>query len=215
MSDDQKLWGKVRDYSGGSLQVNQPEIIGSYVFDQEFLSSCRDTVLSLSRRPEGSSLEELKCRLGISPAATREMLKYFSGLDHGVVIRGIFYSGKGFRERKLSSFQQNILKQLRESGRLGLDPFIMKIDGARTALEQLVACKTAIQLDENLFWGIEILEEVRSEILTAWPSGSRLTIEMVRNLTGLSRRYILPLFHLMEEENILIREESERIILPR
>ena len=46
-----------------------------------------------------------------------------------------------------------------------------------------------------------------------WPSGARLDVAAIKELTGLSRKYVIPLLEYLDREKVTRRSGADRVVL--
>ena len=56
-------------------------------------------------------------------------------------------------------------------------------------------------------------EELKAEVRRRWPSGSRLDVSALKELTGLSRKYVIPLLEYLDREKVTRRSGPDRVVL--
>jgi selenocysteine-specific elongation factor len=59
----------------------------------------------------------------------------------------------------------------------------------------------------------ERVDALKAEVRRRWPSGSRLDVAAVKELTGLSRKYVIPLLEYLDREKVTRRSGADRIVL--
>jgi selenocysteine-specific elongation factor len=57
------------------------------------------------------------------------------------------------------------------------------------------------------------LEGLKSEVRRRWPPGSRLDVAGVKDLTGLSRKFVIPLLEYLDRERVTRRAGADRVVL--
>jgi len=87
----------------------------------------------------------------------------------------------------------------------------------RGALERmarlLVGSGELQRLGEGLLLHRQRLDELKAEIRQRWPPGSRLDVAGFKELTGLSRKYVIPLLEFMDRERVTRRSGNDRVVL--
>jgi selenocysteine-specific elongation factor len=58
------------------------------------------------------------------------------------------------------------------------------------------------------------LQELAREVRTRWPPGSRLDVGGFKELTGLTRKFVIPLLEYLDRQRVTRRAGSERFVLP-
>jgi selenocysteine-specific elongation factor len=59
----------------------------------------------------------------------------------------------------------------------------------------------------------EQLESLRGQVRERWPPGSRLDVAAFKEMTGLSRKYVIPLLEYLDRERITRRSGNDRVVL--
>jgi selenocysteine-specific elongation factor len=57
------------------------------------------------------------------------------------------------------------------------------------------------------------LESLKAEVRQRWPPGSRLDVAAFKELTGLSRKYVIPLLEYLDRERVTRRSGNDRLML--
>jgi len=57
------------------------------------------------------------------------------------------------------------------------------------------------------------VEELKTEVRRRWPSGTRLDVSALKELTGLSRKYVIPLLEYLDREKVTRRSGADRVVL--
>lgn len=81
------------------------------------------------------------------------------------------------------------------------------------AVRVLVQERAAERLGSGLLVGRAALETFRGEARSRFKSGARLDVAEVKELTGLSRKYVIPLLEWLDRERVTRRVGAERIVL--
>jgi selenocysteine-specific elongation factor len=143
--------------------------------------------------------------------------------DQGkVAIQGESVSLKG-REVRLSSEEaaakEEIARRFELAGleapdipdvvaKARLDP-----ERAEKLLRMLVKERTLVKITEGLILHQRALDQLRSQLAEKKAKGNRLSVPEFKNLTGLSRKYAIPLLEYLDRARVTRREGDERIIL--
>jgi selenocysteine-specific elongation factor len=76
----------------------------------------------------------------------------------------------------------------------------------------LVAEGELRRVGEALVLG-EALEALKADVRRRWPSGSRLDVGEFKKLTGLSRKYVIPLLEYLDREKVTRRSGADRVVM--
>jgi selenocysteine-specific elongation factor len=69
------------------------------------------------------------------------------------------------------------------------------------------------RVGERLLVHREHLEALRQEVRRRWPAGSKLEVGALKELTGLSRKHVIPLLEYLDRERVTRRAGNDRIVL--
>lgn len=91
----------------------------------------------------------------------------------------------------------------------------LKIDRARAEkiLQILLKEKALIKVSENLIFHRAALEKLRAMLAERKAKSNRINVAVFKEMTGLSRKYAIPLLEYLDRERVTRREGEERIIL--
>ena len=59
----------------------------------------------------------------------------------------------------------------------------------------------------------EHLESLKGQVRERWPPGSRLDVPTFKEMTGLSRKYVIPLLEYLDRERVTRRSGNDRVVL--
>jgi selenocysteine-specific elongation factor len=91
----------------------------------------------------------------------------------------------------------------------------LKIDHARAAkiLQLLLKEKVLVKVAEDLIFHSEALAGLREMLARQKAKSDRINVGVFKELTGLSRKYAIPLLEYLDRERVTRRQGDERIIL--
>jgi selenocysteine-specific elongation factor len=91
----------------------------------------------------------------------------------------------------------------------------LRIDRARSEklLQILLKEKTLVKVTEDLIFHQTALLKLREMIVQRKAQNNRLNVGVFKEITGLSRKYAIPLLEYLDRERVTRREGDERIIL--
>lgn len=123
-------------------------------------------------------------------------------------------------EVRLTSEEQEarrrILGVCQAAGLQGLDPAAADTGMDRRLVERvagvLVAEGTLGRVGDLLVHG-DHLAALKDEVRRRWPPGSRLDVASFKDLTGLSRKFVIPLLEFLDRERVTRRAGNDRLVL--
>jgi selenocysteine-specific elongation factor len=65
----------------------------------------------------------------------------------------------------------------------------------------------------GLFVRRDRLEALKRDVRARWPAGSRIEVGAFKDLTRLSRKYVIPLLEYLDRERVTRRAGNDRIVL--
>jgi selenocysteine-specific elongation factor len=77
----------------------------------------------------------------------------------------------------------------------------------------LVSGRILDRVGDDLLVLHERLETLKRTVRESWPAGSKLEVSAFKQLTGLSRKYVIPLLEYLDRERVTRRAGSDRIVL--
>ena len=84
-------------------------------------------------------------------------------------------------------------------------------------LERVVRVLVAERVLERVGAGLFVLrshlEALRRHVRERWPAGSKIEVGALKDLTGLSRKYVIPLLEYLDREKITRRSGNDRVVL--
>lgn len=91
----------------------------------------------------------------------------------------------------------------------------LKIDRARSEkiLQMLLKEKVLVKVAENLIFHESALNKLREMLLRQKSTNNRINVGIFKDLTGLTRKYAIPLLEYLDRERVTRRQGDERIIL--
>jgi selenocysteine-specific elongation factor len=111
-----------------------------------------------------------------------------------------------------------LLREALAAGLAGLDPDTLagRLRGQPAVLEGV----TRVLVDEGALRRVggflvhhAALEELMAEVRQRWPPGSRLDVAGFKELTGLTRKFVIPLLEFLDRERVTRRAGNDRLVL--
>ena len=69
------------------------------------------------------------------------------------------------------------------------------------------------RVGEGLLVHHEHAEALKEQVRERWPPGSRLDVAAIKEMTGLSRKYVIPLLEYLDREKVTRRSGKDRVVL--
>jgi selenocysteine-specific elongation factor len=90
------------------------------------------------------------------------------------------------------------------------------LDGPPGLLEKMaraLAGEGALRRVGDAFVDSASLDALQAEVRRRWPPGSRLDVAGFKDLTGLSRKFVIPLLEYLDRERVTRRTGADRFVL--
>jgi selenocysteine-specific elongation factor len=92
--------------------------------------------------------------------------------------------------------------------RTGRDPRLLE-----RVVRVLLAERALDRVGTGLFVRRDRLEALKRDVRARWPAGSRIEVGAFKDLTRLSRKYVIPLLEYLDRERVTRRAGNDRIVL--
>lgn len=212
--------------SGSVLQVARDP--GIYIGREGFATLCTmlaaelDTFLHNNPLKEGISKEELKSRM-----PSRSDTRFFSHCILALEKQGVLTAERDLvkpanRKGNTATGHDDVLLRLAgELARSGFEPpspkelsvaLLLPEKSVLERLNILVRDGRALKIKSDLFYAPESLESIREKVVMQLERTGEITTGDFRELTGLSRKYMIPLLEYFDEQKLTIRVGDRRIL---
>lgn len=178
----------------------------------------------------GLSKEDLRGRMATRVAGTAHLpsVTLFNGVLQGlaaqkrVQVRGetLLLAGRGIQLTPEESAAKEQISRAFEKTGLAVPSAKevlegLRIDRARAEklLRILLKDGTLVKVTEDLIFHAAALAALRETVARRKTQSNRLNVAVFKELTGLSRKYAIPLLEYLDRERVTRREGDERIIL--
>ena len=174
----------------------------------------------------GMSKEELKSKFPVQAAdklfsaVMNQMLKTHTIVQEGEVVKlaghkvSLGFDQESIKKKVLDIYQNSGLtppyfKEVTKT--LDVDPVV-----AKDVLMLLVNEGTMIKAKEELFFHVEPFEDLKKRLVDFLMANEEITTPQFKEMTGASRKYIIPLLEYLDARNITIRVgDSRKLRNPR
>ncbi len=195
-----------------------------FLKDEEFEGSIKKGTIRVMDREYNSVMNKIikqsKASGGVEFSRLKKSVKASAELFH-TVVNSLVEDGSVFKEEDylvfsgevsdsyLSPLAKEGYKLIVEAGNSGLSSRDIKNYGMINCFKEIKRMHLVHLLDEDLYFSLEAFKILLKRVFDEKVIGDRLSIQDVRDNTGLSRRYILSLLIYLEENNYLNREFND------
>ena len=208
----------VMSVNGYSLASgNMPEYavkLANYFVKKDYLKESTERIKKLIEvKKDGFSFEDIKNYLNIETSFTKPFIDYL--LENKIIMSLDNNIYKKYVDTvQLTNSQKILIDKLKKEDLNGLDEKIIKtINNGIKDIKTLTALKYATYLDEGLYYHTEVYNRVKSLIMKNTKKNDVITIALVKERTGLSRKYTIPILNALEREKLVKRQGNDRIVL--
>ena len=205
----------VNGYSLASGNVPEYAIkINNYFVKKDYLKESAERIKKLIEiKKEGFSFEDIKNYLNIESSFTKSFIDYL--LENKIIMSLDNNIYKKYVDTvELTNSQKMLIERLKKEDLNGLDEKVIKtLNNGIKDIKTLTALKYAAYLDEGLYYHTEVYNRVKSLIMKNTKKNDIITIALVKERTGLSRKYTIPILNALEREKLVKRQGNDRIVL--
>lgn len=187
--------------------------LSNYFVKKDYLNSLTERLKTLiENKKEGITFDDIRNYLNTDNAFTKIFIDY--SIQNKIIMPFNNIYKKYNQEINLNNSQKALLERLKKEDLNGLDEkTIRTFTNGLKDIKVLTASKQAMYLDEGIYYHINVYNRIKNLILKNTKSNDIITIASVRDKTGLSRKYVLPILNALEREKLVKRQGSERIVL--
>ena len=174
--------------------------------------SWKNKIMNIAKsRNAGFTAEEIE----LNPLPLKAKVAILNHLcDEGILsLGGRIYIEKGKGKESLNPIARSILQAAKDTGEKGVDVSRLNVPQCKSQVRDLVKMGLLICIEDYLYYHKEVFDAIVEKILKGHKKGDRISIADVRDATGLSRKYIIPILNITEKMKILKRDGNDRIVL--
>ena len=169
----------------------------------------------------GMGKEELRERTGAAPEVFEALLRQLVA-DKKIEIAGevVRAAGRGVAMKDEEAASQRQIEQAFATAGLKVpalkDVLVgLKVDRARAQkiVTLLLRDKVLVKLSDDLVFHRDALDSLRKQVAAQKPKSPKIDVAKFKDLTGVSRKYAIPLLEWLDRERVTRRVGDERIIL--
>ncbi|MCX8125039.1 MAG: SelB C-terminal domain-containing protein [Spirochaetes bacterium] len=112
-------------------------------------------------------------------------------------------------KEEIGDSEKEFLLQVLKKGIEGINP--KDFPHNKNIIDPLIKTGHLIVIDRELLWHKEVFSDYCSRIMAHFAANKELTVQQAKELTGLSRKYVIPLLNAMEQKNLLKRYGDVRM----
>lgn len=187
--------------------------ISNFFVKKDYLNYILENTKKLiDSKKEGISFEDIRNNFNIDNDFTKVFIDYLIQIKMIMPFNSIY---KKYNQNvELNSSQKKLLEKLKKEDLNGLEERVIKsfTNGIKD-IKVLSALKFAIYLEEGIYYHIDTYNRIKNLIMKDVKSKDIISISFVREKTGLSRKYIIPILNALEREKLLKRQGNNREVI--
>ena len=178
---------------------------GGMILDSAFHARAMKEIAAAIAESTGLNLAELAGKTGIDQEIIRLLLPGVMNAEPIVEKDGRYFSGSAVTEETLPPDRKKALASLAAAGREGLELTRIEDERQKAAVKDLIRLGFAVSLDGNIILHRDEYGALKKAVLALLEGRDRISIPEVRDATGLSRKYLIPLLNRVETDGLIKR----------
>ncbi|GAB4220600.1 MAG: selenocysteine-specific translation elongation factor [Spirochaetota bacterium] len=172
---------------------SQVTIIGNYIST----TSHHDTTVNIVKQECTSDITEQEL--------SQKLLLPYDVVHHIVTHHDLLKQKKD----EIGDSEREFLQQVLQKGIEGINP--KDFPRHRNIIDKLIKTEHLVVIDKELIWHSDVFTQYTHRIMAHFEKNKELTIQQAKEITGLSRKYMIPLLNAMEQKNLIKRYGDVRI----
>ncbi len=153
----------------------------------------------------GLNASELADKTGIALDVVKLLLPAVVHSSPVVEKEGRYFSGASITADTLPPDKKKTLDSLAAAGKEGMELERLADEKVKSAVRDLLRLGFAISLDGDIVYHRDTYEALKTSVIALFDGKDKISIPEVRDATGLSRKYIIPLLNRIETDGLIRR----------
>lgn len=184
--------------------------IGDSLLDSGFYSNAKKDMVDVIRSTIGLNIKEIADRCRIDTDTGKMLMPEVLRENKIVEKDNRYFAGDSITVDRLPPDRQDLLSQILKRGSEGMELSRVQ-DDLKKKISELMKLGFIISLDGNILYHIDTYEEFKSRVLNLFKDKDKISIADAKEVTHLSRKYIIPLLNKIEGEGLVKRVGDFRI----
>ncbi len=126
-------------------------------------------------------------------------------VNHIVQEYNILHKGK----KEIGDSEKQFLQIVFKKGIEGINP--KDFPRHKNMINALIKGNYLVVIDKEIVWHRDVFSQYSDKLMAHFQSNKELTIQQAKEITGLSRKYMIPLLNTMEQKNLIKRYGDVRV----
>ncbi|MBN2041156.1 MAG: selenocysteine-specific translation elongation factor [Spirochaetes bacterium] len=185
--------------------------IDDFIAETSFYEKAKKKIAGTISTNTGLNIKEISDSAEIDLNIAKLLIVEILNENSIVEKDGKYFTGDSISEDSLPENKKKALENLFKRGIEGLELDKIRDDSLKKNIKEMIRLGFAISLDGSIIYHYKIYDELKSKILDLFNSLERITIADVREVTSLSRKYLIPLLNRIENDGLIKRLGDFRI----
>ncbi len=192
------------------LQKKSIVRVGDYLLDNAFFVEAKEGMVGAIFKSIGLNIKEIadNCRLDVE--ICKVLIQDVVRENQIIEKDNRYFAGDAVTVDALSDEKKDLLERVYKSGGNGIE--LNKVEDAlKRKIGELIKLGFIVSLDGNIVYHSETYEDLKSRVMNLFNEKDTITIPEAKEVTSLSRKYIIPLINKIESEGLIKRVGDFRV----
>lgn len=185
--------------------------IDDFIMDKKFYDNVRSIITDIINDNIGLNIKEISDLSNTGMEVCGLILNDITADSIAVEKDGRYFSGRSITTDTLSNDMRKALSLVGDHGKDGIEIDKIKDEKIRKNIKELIKLGFLISLDGNIIYHNEVYDKLKKDVMKLFDKHDKITIAEVREITELSRKYLIPLLNRIESDGLLKRIGDFRI----
>lgn len=184
--------------------------VGDYLLDNAFFVEAKRDMVDAISQNIGLNIKEIADNCGLDVEICKVLIQDVVRENQIVEKDNRYFAGDSVTVDTLSDERRDLLERVYKSGGNGVE--LNKVDDAlKRKIGELIKLGFIVSLDGNIVYHSETYEELKARVMNLFDEKDKITIPEAKEVTSLSRKYIIPLLNKIESEGLIKRVGDFRV----
>ncbi len=187
------------------------EVIDNYYIERDFHEASKKGILDIIQKSVGMNLKEISDSTSIEFELCTIMMPEILNNNRIVERDGRYFTGDSITIEALSDDKKKLLSDILGKSSAGVEIGKLDDDSVKKKVKELIRLGFLVSLDGNIIYHTEIYEELKLKIMEFISGRDNITIPEAKEVTSLSRKFIIPLLNRIEGDGLIKRIGDVRV----
>jgi selenocysteine-specific elongation factor len=184
--------------------------VGDYLLDHAFFIEAKRDIVDAISQNIGLNIKEIADNCGLDVEICKVLIQDVVRENQIIEKDNRYFAGDAVTVDTLSDDRKDLLERIYKSSGNGME--LNKVEDAlKRKIGELIKLGFIVSLDGNIVYHSEIYEDLKSRVMNLFNEKDKITIPEAKEVTSLSRKYIIPLLNKIESEGLIKRVGDFRV----